>query len=139
MKAQSLLDSLPGGSLLSKTAILSSVTGLSIAAISNELLVINEEAVVAFSLLSVFAAVGKYGGPKYGEWARGQVVKVRDILNSARIDHTQAVKNRIESVNQMSTVVVVTKDLFTISKVGFVFKWLLKASNVYIGNCRNGS
>lgn len=72
---------------------------------------------MAFCLLSVFVVIGKYGGPAYKEWADAQVSKIRDILNSARADHTQAVKDRIESVSQMGTVVEVTKDLFAVSKV----------------------
>jgi F-type H+-transporting ATPase subunit b len=116
-KAQSILDSLPGNSLISKTAILSSVAGLSVAAISNELYVLNEETVVAFCLLSVFTAIGKYGGPAYTEWANAQVTKIRDILNSARSDHMKAVEDRIESVSQMGNVVDVTKALFEVSKV----------------------
>ncbi|KAG9894921.1 hypothetical protein KCU98_g18579, partial [Aureobasidium melanogenum] len=39
-KAKSILDSLPGSNLLSKTAILSAGAGVSIAAISNELYVV---------------------------------------------------------------------------------------------------
>ncbi|KAL8989701.1 MAG: hypothetical protein Q9169_008303, partial [Polycauliona sp. 2 TL-2023] len=41
-KAQSLVDSLPGNSLVSKTAILSAGTGVSIWAIANEIYVVNE-------------------------------------------------------------------------------------------------
>ncbi|KAL0632500.1 atp4 subunit B of the stator stalk of mitochondrial F1F0 ATP synthase [Maublancomyces gigas] len=115
-RAQSILDSLPGSSLVSKTAILSSAAGVSIWAISNELYIVNEESIVALSLLSVFAAIGKFGGPLYKEWADTQVNKIRDILNSARADHTQAVKDRIENVSQMATVVEVTRDLFAVSK-----------------------
>ncbi|KAI5800052.1 hypothetical protein EDC01DRAFT_648760 [Geopyxis carbonaria] len=116
VKAQSLLDALPGNSLVSKAAIFSSAAGLSIAAISNELYVMNEETVVAFSLLTIFFAIGKYGGPAYSEWANTQVAKIRDILNSSRAEHTQAVKERIESVSQMGSVVDVTKSLFAVSK-----------------------
>lgn len=116
-KAQSILDSLPGNSLVTKTAILSAGAGLSIAAISNELYVVNEETIVAFCLLSVFAAVAKYGGPMYKEWAEGQVQKHKDILNAARADHTDAVKQRIDNVQQLSGVVEITKQLFDVSKV----------------------
>src|SRR5690606_16882359 len=80
VKAESVVNSIPGNSLISKVATLSAGAGLGIAAISNELLVINEEAVVAFCLLSVFTAIGKYAGPMYSEWAQGQVDKIRDIL-----------------------------------------------------------
>jgi F-type H+-transporting ATPase subunit b len=116
-KAQSILDSLPGNSLVSKTAILSSSAATAIYALSNEYYVVNEESVVAFCLLSVFFAVGKYGGPAYKEWAEGQVNKIKNILNAAREDHTSAVKARIESVQQMGGVVDITKQLFAISKV----------------------
>ena len=116
-KAKSILDSLPGNSLASKAAILSAGAGASIAAISNELYVVNDESIVAFCLLSVFIAIGKYGSPMYAEWARGQVAKIRDILNGARAEHTTAVKERIESVNQLGGVVDITKDLFAVSKV----------------------
>jgi len=115
-KAQSILDALPGNSLISKTAILSAGAGLSIAAISNEIYVLSEETVVAFCLLSIFAAVGKYGGPMYKEWAEGQVQKQKDILNAARVDHTNAVQQRIEDVKQLSGVVEITQQLFEVSK-----------------------
>jgi len=115
-RAQSILDSLPGNSMISKTAILSAGAGLSIFGISNEFLVINEETVVAFCLLSVFWAVGKYGGPMYSEWADGQVTKMKGILNAAREDHTSAVKSRIENVKQLGSVIDVTKQLFEVSK-----------------------
>jgi len=116
-RAQSIVESLPGNSLVSKTAILSAGAGLSIFGISNEFLVINEEKVVAFCLLSVFYAVGKYGAPMYKEWADGQISKMKSILNSARGDHTSAVMSRIENVKQLGGVIEVTKQLFEVSKV----------------------
>jgi F-type H+-transporting ATPase subunit b len=116
-KAQSILDSLPGNSLISKTAILSSTAGAAIYAISNEYYVVNEESVVALSLLSIFYAVGKYAGPMYGEWADAQVNKIKNILNAARADHTEAVNARIKNVQQMGGVVDITKALFEVSKV----------------------
>ncbi|KAI1150503.1 ATP synthase [Nemania diffusa] len=116
VKAQSIVDSLPGNSIISKTAILSSAAGLSIYAISSEYYVVNEETVVAFCLLSVWAGLIKFGGPMYKEWAQAQNDKIKGILNAARVDHTQAVKNRIDNVQQMGGVVDVTKALFEVSK-----------------------
>jgi hypothetical protein len=116
-KAQSILDALPGNSLVSKTAILSSTAGLGIYALSNEYYVVNEETIVAFCLLSIWTAIFKYGGPMYKEWADGQVNKIKGILNAARADHTEAVKTRIESVQQLGGVVDITKTLFEVSKV----------------------
>jgi len=121
-KAQSIMDVIPGNSLVSKTAVLSSAAAASIYALSNEYYVVNEETVVAFCLLSVFTALIKYGGPMYKEWAEGQNEKIKNILNAARADHTQAVKNRIEDVQQMSGVVDITKSLFAVSKV----RWFLR-------------
>ena len=116
-KAQSIIDALPGNSLISKSAILSSAAGLSAYAISNEYYVMNEETVIAFCLISVWAGIIKYGGPMYSEWAQAQNDKIKNILNSARADHTEAVKSRIEDVTQMGGVVDITKGLFEVSKV----------------------
>ncbi|KAI9713316.1 MAG: atp4 subunit B of the stator stalk of mitochondrial F1F0 ATP synthase [Candelaria pacifica] len=115
-KAQSIIDSLPGNSLVSKTAILSAGAGLSVAAISNELYVVNEETIVMLCLLSVFWAVGHYGGPMYSGWADGQIQKQKNILNAARENHTAAVKERINSVQELGGVIDITKQLFEVSK-----------------------
>ncbi|KAG5927594.1 atp3 gamma subunit of the F1 sector of mitochondrial F1F0 ATP synthase [Claviceps africana] len=115
-KAQSIIDSLPGSNLLSKTAFLSSAAGLSIYALSNEYYVVNEETIVAVCLLAVWGGLIKYGGPGYKEWAESQSQKIKNILNSARADHTEAVKSRIQDVEQMTGVVDITKALFEISK-----------------------
>jgi F-type H+-transporting ATPase subunit b len=121
--------------LISKTAILSSAAGASIYALSNEYYVVNEETIVALCLLSVWTAVFKYGGPMYKEWADGQVNKIKGILNAARVDHTEAVKTRIDSVQQMSGVVDITKTLFEVSKVR---KWSmvgqLDGGSQFVGN-----
>ena len=69
--------------------------------------------------LSVFWAVAHYGGPMYKEWAEGQCNKIKGILNSAREGHTQAVKERIDNVKQLGSVIEVTKQLFEVSKVDF--------------------
>ncbi|PWW79934.1 hypothetical protein C7212DRAFT_307755 [Tuber magnatum] len=116
IKAQSILDNLPGSTLVSRTAILSSIAGLSVAAISSELYVLNEETLVALSLLATFYGIARMGGPVYTAWATAQVNRIRDVLNSAREDHTRAVQDRIDSVQQMSSVVEVTRGLFEVSK-----------------------
>lgn len=116
-KAQSIIDALPGSSLISKTAILSVGASLSAYAISNELYIVNEESIVMLATLSMFWAVYHYGGPMYKEWADGQVNKIKNILNAAREDHTNAVKARINNVKELGSVIDVTKQLFEVSKV----------------------
>ncbi|KAI9831420.1 MAG: atp4 subunit B of the stator stalk of mitochondrial F1F0 ATP synthase [Phylliscum demangeonii] len=115
-KAQSIIDSLPGNSLVSKTAILSAGASLAIAAISNEVYVVNEESIILFSTFTVYYGIFKYGSPAYRDWARVQIDRVRNILNQAREDHTNAVRERIESVKELSGVVDITKQLFEVSK-----------------------
>ncbi|KAL1794813.1 hypothetical protein ACET3X_006629 [Alternaria dauci] len=117
-KAQSVLDAIPvpGNSPLTKAAVLSAGAGLSVAAISNELYVVNEESIVALSLLTIFWAVAKYAGPAWGDYAQQQVDKITGILNAARQDHTTAVKQRIESVQDLGGVIDITKTLFEVSK-----------------------
>ncbi|KAF2707557.1 ATP synthase subunit 4 mitochondrial precursor [Pleomassaria siparia CBS 279.74] len=117
-KAQSLLDSLPipGNSPITKAAVLSAGAGLSVAAISNELYVVNEESIVALSLLTIFWAVAKYAGPAWSSYAQEQCDKITGILNAARADHTAAVKQRIESVQELGGVIDITKTLFEVSK-----------------------
>jgi F-type H+-transporting ATPase subunit b len=116
-KAQSILDALPGSSLASKAAILSAGAGVSVAAISNEIYVVNEESIVALSLLTIFWAVAHYGGPAYKDWAESQNAKMKGILNAARENHTAAVKERIGSVKELGGVIDITKTLFEVSKV----------------------
>ena len=116
-KAQSIVDALPGNSYISKFSILSAGAGASIWAISNEFYVVNEESIVALSLLTIFYGVIKYGGPMYNSWAQGQREKIKGILNAAKSDHTTAVKSRIENVQDLSGVIDTTKALFEVSKV----------------------
>merc|ERR1712098_132495 len=115
-KAQSIVDALPGNSLVSKTAILSAGAGISTWAISNELYVLNEETVVAFCLLSVFYEIFKYGGPMYNEWAENTTTRIKGILDEARKGHADAVRTRIEDVKPLGNVVEITKSLFEVSK-----------------------
>lgn len=52
----------------------------------------------------------------YSEWAHGHIDRIRTVLNNARASHTQAVKDRIASVEKMKDVVSVTEGLFALSK-----------------------
>lgn len=131
-KAQSVLDSLPGNSLVSKAALLSGAAGLSIAAISNEIYVLNEESVIAFSLLTVFYGIAKYGGPAYAAHAETEIQKYKDMLNASRVEHTEAVKRRIGDVKQLSGVVETTKELFELSKVYIQYISIYISTNIHI-------
>ncbi|KAI5479141.1 F-type H+-transporting ATPase subunit b [Pseudohyphozyma bogoriensis] len=115
-KASSLIDALPGNSVVSKTGFVTLTTGLAAAAISNELFVLNEEVVVLGASAIFFTAVGSMIRAPYREWADSQIEKVKSILNESRTAHTDAVKGRIESVGELKDVEELTKSLFELSK-----------------------
>ncbi|ORY82061.1 hypothetical protein BCR37DRAFT_413750 [Protomyces lactucae-debilis] len=115
-KAASIIDALPGNSILSKTGILTAGAALSAIAISKEIYVVNEETTVLAAFIGILAVIVKAGGGPYNEWAEGHIGRMRDLLNSARADHTAAVQQRIDSVSEMKDVVGITKSLFAISK-----------------------
>ena len=53
----------------------------------------------------------------YKEWGESQIQKLKDIMNTARAGHADAVKARIEDVKPLSNVVDITQQLFEVSKV----------------------
>ena len=53
----------------------------------------------------------------YKEWAENHIARIRGVLDGARSEHTQAVKDRIDEVGQMKDVVSLTEGLFAVSKV----------------------
>ena len=115
-KAASLIDALPGNSILSKTGILSVGAALTAVAVSKEIYVVNEETTVLAAFVGILAVIVQAGGGPYKEWAEGHIQRMKDVLNGARSEHTQAVRERISTVSEMRDVVGVTKSLFAISK-----------------------
>lgn len=146
-KASEIINKLPSSpNLVTKTGTVILGSGLAATAISQELYVMNEETVIAvgfFLLLGFIAKVCQVNvllnscnranvynllqsiREPYRDWAETQITKIRAVLDGARAEHTQAVKDRINSVEQMKDVVSVTEGLFALSKVSqFDFvKW----------------
>ncbi|KAE8262096.1 hypothetical protein A4X03_0g2726 [Tilletia caries] len=115
-RASSLLDVLPGNSLVSKTGWVTLGTGLSAVAISNELYVVNEETVILAGFLIFATLVGRSIAAPYTQWADSQIQKISGILNAARKKHTDAVSARIESVSTQKDVAALTTELFAVAK-----------------------
>ncbi|KAF9438328.1 atp4 subunit B of the stator stalk of mitochondrial F1F0 ATP synthase [Entomortierella beljakovae] len=115
-KAQSIIDSLPGNSLLSKTAYVTALTGAATYLISKEIYVFNEETLVLLAFAATFGGIVKAGREPFNEWADGHINKIRSVLEKARVDHKAAVEDRIDQVGQMKDVVDVTKALYALSK-----------------------
>ncbi|KAF9975708.1 atp4 subunit B of the stator stalk of mitochondrial F1F0 ATP synthase [Actinomortierella ambigua] len=115
-KAQSIIDSLPGNSLITKTGYVTALAGAATYLISKEIYVFNEESLVLFAFLVTFGGIVKSARQPFNEWADGHISKIRNVLEKARADHKLAVSDRIEKVGQMKDVVDVTKALYALSK-----------------------
>lgn len=72
-RASSILDALPGNSLVSKTGWVTLGTGLTAVAISKEIYVANEETVILVGSLIFAVLVGRAITGPYKEWADSQI------------------------------------------------------------------
>lgn len=115
-KANSIIDSLPGNSIISKTGILATSAAASIYAISSELYVVNDETILLATFIGFMGLIGKVVAPMYGEFASDRTAHVSKILNDARLNHINAIKDRINQVSNLKDIVSTTKTLFEISK-----------------------
>ncbi|OCH89772.1 ATP synthase [Obba rivulosa] len=116
-RASELIDKLPSSpNLLTKTGSVVLGTGLLATAISQELYVVNEESVIAAGFFILITLIAKAIREPYKEWADGHIDRVRSLLNKSRAEHTDAVKERIQSVEKMKDVVAITEGLFALSK-----------------------
>ncbi|WFD03375.1 atp4 subunit B of the stator stalk of mitochondrial F1F0 ATP synthase [Malassezia obtusa] len=115
-KAASILDALPGNSLISKTTWVTLGAGLTAFTVSNELYVANDETVILAAFLIFATFVGRATAKPYTDWANATIERYSNILNEARSKHTQAVQNRIDEVGKKGDVVDVTKGLYAIAR-----------------------
>ncbi|KAF8075220.1 hypothetical protein FPV67DRAFT_621344 [Lyophyllum atratum] len=116
-RASELIEKLPSSpGLLTKGGSAIIGTGLIAAAISQELYVVNEESIVLIASIMFFTYLGKMLREPYKEWADANIARIKKVLDGARAEHTQAVKQRIDNVAQMKDVVSLTQGLFALSK-----------------------
>ncbi|KAJ3735109.1 ATP synthase [Lentinula guzmanii] len=116
-RASEIINKLPSSpNLITKTGTALLGTGLAAAAISQELYVVNEETIVLVGSAMFLAFMAKAMREPYVNWAESQVQKIKGVLDAARAEHTQSVKDRIDSVGQMKDVVALTQSLFALSK-----------------------
>ncbi|KAI0315048.1 hypothetical protein OF83DRAFT_1167322 [Amylostereum chailletii] len=116
-RASEIVNKLPSSpNLITKTGSAILGSGLIAAAISQELYVMNEETIIAVGYFILFAYIAKIIQTPYKEWAENHIARIKDVLDKSRADHSQAVKDRIDSVQQMKDVVSLTEGLFQVSK-----------------------
>jgi F-type H+-transporting ATPase subunit b len=101
---------------VTKTGTIVLGTGALATAISQELYVVNEETVILAGFVILLTYLSKLIKEPYKEWAEGHINNIKNILDSTKQQHTKAVAERIESVQQMKDVVDITKGLFAVSK-----------------------
>ncbi|KAL6297856.1 hypothetical protein BKA93DRAFT_839417 [Sparassis latifolia] len=116
-RASEIINKLPSSpNLITRTGTAILGTGLLATAISNELYVVNEESVILVGFAVLVAFIAKSIRDPYRDWAEGHIQRIKGVLEKSRTEHTQAVKDRIESVEQMKDVVSITQGLFALSK-----------------------
>jgi F-type H+-transporting ATPase subunit b len=115
-KANSIINALPGNSLVSKTGFLTLGTGLATFMISKEIYVFNEETLVLVASAGLLGVLLKYLREPFNNMANDHIGRIKSILVQAREDHKAAVNERITEVGQMKDLVEVTKALFEVSR-----------------------
>jgi F-type H+-transporting ATPase subunit b len=115
-KANSIINALPGNSLVSKTGFLTLGTGLATFMISKEIYVFNEETLVLVASAGLLGVLLKYLREPFNNMANEHIDRIKSILVQAREDHKSAVNERISEVGQMKDLVEVTKALFELSR-----------------------
>jgi len=115
-KALSLIDSLPGNSIVSKTGFVAVATTLATWLVSKEIYIVNEETVVVASFFTVVFLLLKNVREPFNQFAEARMNFIKTLLNDARQNHKEQVVQRIEASTQLADIVPVTKDLFAMSK-----------------------
>jgi len=115
-RAAALIDALPGNSVVSKTGFITLGTGAAAWTVSNELFVVNEEAVILGAFSVLLGLIYSSAREPWNQYADGVINKIKSVLDSAKEEHTQAVKSRIDDVSGMQDVVSLTRSLFDLSK-----------------------
>ncbi|KAJ1921264.1 atp4 subunit B of the stator stalk of mitochondrial F1F0 ATP synthase [Mycoemilia scoparia] len=113
-KADSIISSLPGDSLIAKTGYIATGTGLAALLISKEIYVFNEESIIVAAFGAIVAIIYKAIKEPYRSWAQGHTIK--NTLVQARADHKTSVQEQISAVAQLKDIVGTTKNLFGMSK-----------------------
>ncbi|CAO3673962.1 unnamed protein product [Rhizopus stolonifer] len=115
-KANSILNSLPGNSLVSKTGFVTLSTGLATFLISKEIYVLNEETLVLVASAGLLGVLLKYLREPFSNMANEHIARIKNVMVKAREDHKAAVQERIDEAGQMKDLVDVTKALFQLSR-----------------------
>ncbi|CEG67376.1 atp4 subunit B of the stator stalk of mitochondrial F1F0 ATP synthase [Rhizopus azygosporus] len=115
-KANSIINSLPGNSLVTKTGFVTLSTGLATFLISKEIYVFNEETLVLIATTGLLGLLIKYLREPFMNMADEHVARIKNVLIQAREDHKAAVQERIDEAGQMRDLVDVTKALFELSR-----------------------
>ncbi|OMH85576.1 ATP synthase subunit 4, mitochondrial [Zancudomyces culisetae] len=115
-KATSIIASLPGDSMVTKTGYIAAATGLTALLISKEIYVFNEETVILAAFASLVTLLYTKVREPMKQWGNEYRETLRDTMNSARQQHLELVDSKISSLSQLSNINAVNSDLFALSK-----------------------
>ncbi|ORE09707.1 hypothetical protein BCV72DRAFT_55858 [Rhizopus microsporus var. microsporus] len=115
-KPNSIVDALPGNSIVAKAGYLTGATGLATFLISKEIYILNEETLVLIATTGLLGVLLKYLREPFTNMADEHIARIKNILVQAREDHKTAVQERIDEAGQMKDLVDVTKALFELSR-----------------------
>ncbi|KAJ1679110.1 atp4 subunit B of the stator stalk of mitochondrial F1F0 ATP synthase, partial [Spiromyces aspiralis] len=96
-KAESIINSLPGDSIIAKTGYIATGTGLAALLISKEIYVFNEESVILAAFGAIIAILYKAIKEPYISWAQGHIQSIKNTLEQARSNHKSAVQDQISA------------------------------------------
>ncbi|RKP25458.1 putative H+-transporting two-sector ATPase chain b precursor, mitochondrial [Syncephalis pseudoplumigaleata] len=115
-KAMSIIDALPGNSIISKTGYITVGAALATALVSKEIYVVNEETLVLVSFVGLTTALLNAVRGPYTEFVKDQYNKMKVMLENARASHKEIIQSQINETAQLRDTVGITKNLFAMSK-----------------------
>ncbi|KAI8873665.1 hypothetical protein GQ42DRAFT_160402 [Ramicandelaber brevisporus] len=115
-EALSIIDSLPGNSLISKAGILSGGVAAASLAISKEIYVMNEEFVVLCSFIGLCIVVSKAAKEPFRNLIASHREAIRTAFVQARAGHKETVQSRLDEMSELKDLAAINKDLFEMAQ-----------------------
>ena len=115
-KANSLLDLVPGNSLLTKTGVVATGVGLTAVAISKEFLLLHPETIVLGAFAGMVVFLHQQVTPIVANELDTRADEIRKHLNAAGDARKANLLNEIEATKGNTETVGITKEIFAISK-----------------------
>ena len=77
----------------------------------------NEETITAIAIISSWIGIYYFAKEPYKAWAQGHIDRQKAVLNEAKQNHKDVVQERLDSLQELSGVIDITRGLFEVSRV----------------------